>query len=123
MGFLGPESGDTQVTAIAALEWLGSNKFPPRDYTCNPSTWGLEAGGSEVQGYPQLQSGFRASLEYMSHRLKTTTKPKIDKRRQKLTKTNKTKKCSHSGFGQEIAKISTLRCFNLSRNFLELSSN
>ena len=31
----------------------------------NPTTWQVEAGGSEVQGHPQLHSKFKASLGYM----------------------------------------------------------
>lgn len=26
-------------------------------YTCHPSTWEVEATGSEIQGYPQLHTG------------------------------------------------------------------
>ena len=31
-------------------------------HTWNPSSWEMEAGGFKVQGHPQLQSEFKASL-------------------------------------------------------------
>lgn len=37
--------------------------------TSNPSIWEIEAGGSDVQGHPQLQNDFMASLHYMRHHL------------------------------------------------------
>lgn len=33
--------------------------------TCNPSTWEVEAGGSEVEGHPWLHKEFEAGLGYM----------------------------------------------------------
>lgn len=44
-------------------------------HTYNHSTWGVEAGRSEVQGYPWLCSMFEARLGYMSPVSKTKAKP------------------------------------------------
>jgi hypothetical protein len=43
-------------------------------HICEPSTWEVEAGGSEVRGYPQLHSEFEASLGYIRACLKTGNK-------------------------------------------------
>lgn len=34
-------------------------------YTCEPSTWKIEAGGSEVQDHPWLPREFKVSLGYV----------------------------------------------------------
>ena len=43
-------------------------------HICKPSTWEVEAGGSEVRGHPQLHSEFEASLGYIRASLKTGNK-------------------------------------------------
>lgn len=40
----------------------------------NPSTWTVKQEGSRVQGQPQLQSKFKASLGYMVSSFKTIAK-------------------------------------------------
>ena len=50
------------------------------EHTCNPITEEIEAGESEVQGYPGLHSEFKANLDYMKPCFKiktTTTKNKV----------------------------------------------
>ena len=42
-------------------------------HTCNPSTWQVLAGRSGVQGYPQLHSEFKASLDNMNPCLRKST--------------------------------------------------
>jgi hypothetical protein len=32
---------------------------------CNPRNWEAEAGGSQVQGQPELHSEFQAKLDYI----------------------------------------------------------
>ena len=50
-------------------EALSSSPAPHKPhvvlYACDPSTWEVETGGSEVQGHPLLLSEFEASLEFM----------------------------------------------------------
>jgi hypothetical protein len=42
----------------------------------NPSSWKVESGGPEIQGYPPLHSKFEASLGYMKPYFKKYNKVK-----------------------------------------------
>lgn len=68
--------GSGDVTQLLAVERLPTGqeapdlileRFKPGVVThgWNPSTWGVEEGGSGVQGHPQVHTEFEAILESM----------------------------------------------------------
>lgn len=44
-------------------------------FTCDSSTWEVEAGGSEVQGLSQINSKFKASVHCMKSYVEKKKKP------------------------------------------------
>lgn len=59
-------------------------------HACNPSTWKVRAGGSRIQGHPEVHCKFEASLGHMKPSPKNQNKTKNQNQNQTKNKTKKT---------------------------------
>lgn len=58
-------------------------------HACNPSTWKVRAGGSRIQGHPEVHCKFEASLGHMKPSPKNQNKTKTKTKTKQKTKQNK----------------------------------
>lgn len=65
-----------QVLA-SSHETLGLTLRAALNASVNRGTWEVEAGGSQVQGHPQLHNEFEASLAYLKTKHKALTSPRF----------------------------------------------
>jgi hypothetical protein len=77
---------------------------------CNPSTWEIEAGSSEVHSHLELHNGFEASLGYMFLRKTKTNKQQQHKTETVREPSGKTSKPDDLGWFQDLHSRRTNFC-------------